>query len=327
MKRQMNSIGLIGFMLLITISSINAQMQQGLPAKFKNYYGQTWDGAKWDTVNNNLASYNADKTLRSILTLKKQDTTYTNYTKDSFLYFTSDPSGKISQDISQTWVFGKWVNDRRTTYTYNSTSNLLLYQTTEQWASSKWTPSYVDSSSFDKLGRLSSVIHATYINSKYVYNSKYLYSYNTNSSINYKEIYTWTSGAWVLTYRDVYKYDSRYLVSEIKKQAIAGTLYIDLSRNIFEYEATVTSMAISNTNALEIKIYPNPCTDKLSVILPEGGNNYSISLYDMQGKRVMEYKTEAERTALLDISSFQNGVYLLQCTNETNSFSRRIIKK
>ncbi len=66
----------------------------------------------------------------------------------------------------------------------------------------------------------------------------------------------------------------------------------------------------------EVSILPNPSTTKIRLIT-NFGFNYTVTLYDMQGKQVLQLNNSPE---FINIANYNNGVYLLQITNTSTNF-------
>jgi len=65
-----------------------------------------------------------------------------------------------------------------------------------------------------------------------------------------------------------------------------------------------------NANLLPIQIFPNPASGILSISSPELFNQ--IEIYSILGKKVLAYNIEQSKIAEINISSLQNGIYLLK---------------
>jgi hypothetical protein len=80
---------------------------------------------------------------------------------------------------------------------------------------------------------------------------------------------------------------------------------------------------VSENNLADgIIIYPNP-TNGIVTIDPSilVGINYEVAIFDLVGKLVLKEKN----VSVLDLTSFENGVYIIKLTSETAaSFSKRI---
>ncbi len=77
----------------------------------------------------------------------------------------------------------------------------------------------------------------------------------------------------------------------------------------------------------KIKIYPNPATNKLFIDLQQLTNlqNTTISIYDIQGKLILQ-QTIAQTQTVLNICSFAKGVYMVKVSNEIHSMIYKFVK-
>ncbi|MDA3954938.1 MAG: T9SS type A sorting domain-containing protein [Bacteroidales bacterium] len=98
---------------------------------------------------------------------------------------------------------------------------------------------------------------------------------------------------------------------------------------ILRYEATIDieeEETTSNKNYLsdsKIKVYPNPAADFIQVSgLTE---RTIISLLDINGRELLKLNADKE-TKIVDISTFESGVYFVKIENSKENFSKKIIK-
>ena len=83
-------------------------------------------------------------------------------------------------------------------------------------------------------------------------------------------------------------------------------------------EATATSIA--SNNQLNIRIYPNPAQNYITI---EGLDKInSIEIIDITGKIVT-----CEANSKIDISTLNEGVYFVKITTEENIHIKKIYKK
>jgi hypothetical protein len=68
---------------------------------------------------------------------------------------------------------------------------------------------------------------------------------------------------------------------------------------------------IQKTPTSNIKIYPNPATDRINISLPKG--NFDISIMDNQGRNVFNLNSESEIT--INTSNWLSGVYFVSLKN------------
>lgn len=91
----------------------------------------------------------------------------------------------------------------------------------------------------------------------------------------------------------------------------------------------VTSANLSTPQAetLKMAVYPNPARDNISIQLPrETAGKTVLNLYDIQGRLVQSHLTfEAESS--INVSSVEEGIYILTATNETFSISHKVVVK
>lgn len=74
-----------------------------------------------------------------------------------------------------------------------------------------------------------------------------------------------------------------------------------------------------------ITIYPNPSSGLVNITNPL--ITQTLTLYDLSGKIVYQMDEPSLTTVSIDISTFQNGIYLLRLKNENGVQIHRIIKK
>ncbi|MGE5426589.1 MAG: T9SS type A sorting domain-containing protein [Methylococcaceae bacterium] len=93
-----------------------------------------------------------------------------------------------------------------------------------------------------------------------------------------------------------------------------------------------TPLVITGVQNLEkenqVKIYPNPATDFVTIENPTGRTeNCLLQLIDMQGREVLKNSITITNSYRLDLSSLTEGAYLLKLENGEKQISRMIIKK
>ncbi|MBK9190733.1 MAG: CotH kinase family protein [Crocinitomicaceae bacterium] len=73
------------------------------------------------------------------------------------------------------------------------------------------------------------------------------------------------------------------------------------------------------TQNQNLRVFPNPATDQIKVVLPAAGENSKLLLYSQDGKLVKEIAVQNQSEITLTISDLQGGIYLLQLSDEKNS--------
>ena len=84
-------------------------------------------------------------------------------------------------------------------------------------------------------------------------------------------------------------------------------------RGVSEYEAG-------------FRVYPNPTTDQVAVLVPLSAEVCEVTLCDMKGRKLRAVTLSGSQTSL-SLSDLPKGVYLLTVISPTNHFSTRILKQ
>lgn len=81
---------------------------------------------------------------------------------------------------------------------------------------------------------------------------------------------------------------------------------------------------VDDEELLDIRIYPNPTTDKINIEMPhEFGTDYIVSLSNVLGQELMQ----KENATSLDVSTLQSGSYILSIVSEGKTQSTVITKQ
>jgi Secretion system C-terminal sorting domain/Glucose / Sorbosone dehydrogenase len=94
-----------------------------------------------------------------------------------------------------------------------------------------------------------------------------------------------------------------------------------------DFPKAVNTSVIENTSE-EIKLYPNPCKDKLHLQFNSTGKNSMITVYDVQGRNLVMNEMEySGNTSTLDVVNLAAGTYVLQIRNGDQLFRIKFVKK
>jgi hypothetical protein len=97
------------------------------------------------------------------------------------------------------------------------------------------------------------------------------------------------------------------------------------------YATALSSLGASTlTESINMNVYPNPTSENVKVAFEATGNDYSISIYDLQGKVVknQDYKNlNGAQTIELGVSDLSAGTYLISVATEGSSFTQQVIVK
>ena len=73
-------------------------------------------------------------------------------------------------------------------------------------------------------------------------------------------------------------------------------------------------------NTVAAVVYPNPVSERLHVSA-EGLTN--VSVFSILGQRLLDVNLDSDE-CVLDVSVFENGVYMLKVSTQNGGFTRRI---
>ncbi len=79
-----------------------------------------------------------------------------------------------------------------------------------------------------------------------------------------------------------------------------------------------------NPSLANVSVYPNPTQGTVNISLPNLTEKATISLFDLQGRKILSTETTEIHTAL-QIDNLQDGVYLVTIQNTTGSTSKKIV--
>ena len=87
------------------------------------------------------------------------------------------------------------------------------------------------------------------------------------------------------------------------------------------FELSINNL-LSDNNLLtdNFIVSPNPVKEK--IIIQSTLNNYTYSLYDLSGKKIME-----DNNPVIDFTYKQKGTYLLKIYSENITITKKIIKQ
>ena len=90
---------------------------------------------------------------------------------------------------------------------------------------------------------------------------------------------------------------------------------------VFEYGI----LKISNKENSFTKIYPNPTSGILNLNFC-GNNIHQIKVSDITGKAIIE-RIEMQQNSTVDLSSFENGIYIISIKTDKEIFTTKIVKR
>jgi hypothetical protein len=86
------------------------------------------------------------------------------------------------------------------------------------------------------------------------------------------------------------------------------------------------SLSVSDFNALNFSLYPNPAKNILNVNLTTVLDNATLSIVDLQG-RIVNTQSVVDTITTIDVANLQSGVYVVRIDSATGSYTKKFIKE
>ncbi len=106
-----------------------------------------------------------------------------------------------------------------------------------------------------------------------------------------------------------------------KGDQFAGEIDVD---NISANDTFLSTRENKLSNAFSIS--PNPGRDKLNLKLSKLNNNASVEVFDVLGKKIYADRIYA-MTKVVNVSQWNNGVYLVRLTTDSGTQTKRFVKQ
>ena len=79
-----------------------------------------------------------------------------------------------------------------------------------------------------------------------------------------------------------------------------------------------------STNNEKFVLFPNPAKDQVCVKFLENNENYTIEIYDINGKQIFNLTSVANQN-FIDVTSWKNGMYLIRVNNKNATYQSKLI--
>ncbi|AEA42997.1 T9SS type A sorting domain-containing protein [Fluviicola taffensis] len=239
----------------------------------------------------------------------------------------------------------KFINKYTSNNEIDSTFNLI-------WNSTNlvFDTSYLSTYTYDAQGNQLLCLVQQRNGAVWMNNGKYTYTYNANDNLTASSYFYWDnfSNSWLETSQSQNTYNGSQVTYSLSLSfnSLAGTLinsyqtnyYYDANDNLdyflseswnantsswqFDYKLRYfydcTPLAIDELSAMEMRCYPNPVNDMLTVELVTAS---PIEIVSITGAKMGNYA--AQQTHQVDVSSFPAGIYFVKTPNSV----QKIIKK
>jgi hypothetical protein len=213
-----------------------------------------------------------------------------------------------------------------TTYTYDESGNLIT-EVTGYYADLMLIYDTYDSLWYDGQNRKIGSLRRVWNENEWENAQLNEYSFDSYNNILTEDGYQWNTTSWVPTY----KYSNTYRANILESQRWldydfyspenftydSAWYYFDLSVHVFD----------TNSNKSNIKVYPNPASDKVTIVSDE--DIRAVKLFTLQGGIIKEIsKNQLKgKQAIIDISEQKAGTYIIEVTTRHNKSSFKILRR
>ncbi len=274
----------------------------------------------WEAFSRNYYTYDTNGKLTMITKERYQPGAQNWESSSKIIYSYDSNSGLNTKLLMMLWnsSTNSFVNDYKTTFTYNANNDVTLVVEYEYNTSSQWEEEYKTEYEYDSNTQnlLSFAFYYKTFNNWYgenkavmVYdtygNAETINIYDFDSSTN--DWYSYPSTVGQTTYNNNYNEDDLIVQSFFEglfpflfNHQLEELLISDYDSNTStltpegRYNYYYTGMNISGVDnkllSKNIKVYPNPVKDFINIQGTEKLTDYKIIVYDMQGKQIMVRK-------------------------------------
>jgi len=160
--------------------------------------------------------------------------------------------------------------------------------------------------------------------------------YPMTTNANYQSLYYMPGDYQVYVYEASNTSNDSYIagpypLGQIIKDLPSGDyvvrVYETWSNNLSPASSTISITDISDYEKEGIKIYPNPTSGLFSIQLEKPNEVQSISISDINGKKVYSKQSEIEADNQINLTNYSKGIYLIQINTVDNLFVIKIMKK
>jgi hypothetical protein len=94
----------------------------------------------------------------------------------------------------------------------------------------------------------------------------------------------------------------------------------------FSY-SNIVAIDCSSTRPV-FNVYPNPCTDKITIQLPASNNNSTVAIRDISGKTIYQETIKPGSSRFtINVTALANGMYLLEWQSKSGNYLSKFIKQ
>jgi len=120
----------------------------------------------------------------------------------------------------------------------------------------------------------------------------------------------------------------QYILLNIAIEPTIAANFVQSSMEV-DYVRVYQQTSLENNNVTkenELVLFPNPATEKLNLIVSENQIGNRATIYSVLGQELNSYILNNDQT-ILDVSDYQNGIYLVKIDGDSGIKTYKFIKK
>ncbi len=271
-------------------------------------------------------SYDANGNLINVLTEEKSDPFATVFDPSSRTILSYNGQNKLTTQIEDEWSTNvnpaAWVHSSKTNFTYDGTGNNISSIDSNWNTNSNIYQFYLKSTNtFDANNKLTETIRTDAGNTP---TARDRFIYNSAGYLTEEITEAYLQGVYEITSKDSTVYNNDNLItSEFQYSTDFGvtkTFYLSDRMNAAGNAVGFNTPSFSKLN---VKIFPNPASDKINILLPSSANA-EIEIYSIKGELISKSNTSLMSSSI-DVSDLSNGIYIMKVKQKDAIKEQKII--
>ena len=128
----------------------------------------------------------------------------------------------------------------------------------------------------------------------------------------------------------LFKIKSKATLVEGDKIVNGAAIYFDFNApiitNTFETEFVEENLSVTETNLSVFTMVPNPAKDTVTIQMNASFfGNANLSIFDLQGKLILEQTISEENSIAIDISDLQSGMYFVKLYAHSKTLVKKLV--
>jgi hypothetical protein len=221
----------------------------------------------------------------------------------------------VATELRQQWLGASWVDDSRTTYTYN-TAGEKTNTLGENSNGGNWVNSFRVAYTYTG-GRLTTAVDDFWNLSAWEPGQKQTYTYDTKGNMLTETTEMWQNNAWQPQRQNTWQYKPILIIEQTLSWNSQTSKYelMPFDREIHRHFPPLASIGDSKSmEANNLHIYPVPAQNKLYIDIKSAGNEPALlHLCGMDGKVVQQTILQPGISShTVDVSAIPAGNYILK---------------